>query len=80
MIIQFGVEIEVVLRPQNTESHRTDVSGSVWRGKFAEALKRRGLKAFARPVNETRKNFPEHYNKWFITKDASLHPPPDASM
>jgi hypothetical protein len=82
MIFQFGIEIEAVLKPKDRHGH-SEVSSSEqasYRDKLASALRHKGLKSASHPANDPRKNFPEHYNKWFITKDRSLNKPPGCSM
>jgi hypothetical protein len=82
MNFQFGVEIEAVLQP-NDFHYYTEITSSgqaYYRDQLAEALRNWGLMAISHPPNDPRKNFPEHYNKWFITKDRSLNKPLGCSM
>jgi hypothetical protein len=70
----FGIEIEAVVKPWKIRPN--------WRGFpqeyyeiLAKALRNRGLKAIADRLNtDYQAQHPEHYNKWFITKDGSLQP------
>ena len=82
MDFQFGIEIEAVLKPKNRHDH-SEVSSSEqasYRERLAAALRNKGLRSASHPEGVLRKNFPEHYNKWFITKDRSLNKPPGCSM
>jgi hypothetical protein len=82
MDFKFGIEIEAILKPKDRHDH-SEVSSSEqasYRDKLAAALRNKGLQSASHPANDPRKNFPEHYNKWFITKDGSLSKPRGCSM
>lgn len=70
----FGVEIEVIvephkIRPPLREKH------ALYYEKLAAALRNRGLKAKADSLQAGYSKRPEHYDKWWITKDGSLGSP-----
>ncbi|KAL2070253.1 hypothetical protein VTL71DRAFT_13279 [Oculimacula yallundae] len=68
----FGIEIEAVVKPQNDRLE--------WRGRpqeyyelLAADLRRRNIPAIADRLNAAwQAQYPQHYDKWFITKDGSL--------
>ncbi|KAI0420541.1 putative amidoligase enzyme-domain-containing protein [Xylaria grammica] len=72
----FGIEIEVrvephKIRPPLSEKH------ALYYEKLAAALRNRGLKAKADDLTGTYHKHPEHYDKWYVTKDGSLGNPQD---
>lgn len=74
----FGVEIEVIvephkIRPPLREKH------ALYYEKLAAALRNRGLKAKADSLQAGYSKRPEHYDKWWITKDGSLGSPENMS-
>jgi hypothetical protein len=77
MNFQFGIEIEAVLKPKDGHGLH---EAAFYRDQLAAALRNRGLTSASHPPNDLRKNFPEHYDKWFITKDQSLSKPLGCSM
>ena len=70
-----GIEIELVVRPhavfKEGSSHFLDPkpNENYWRRKLVEALKSRGLDA---AVGSSHVSAPEHYDKWYVTRDGSL--------
>ncbi|KAH6633759.1 putative amidoligase enzyme-domain-containing protein [Boeremia exigua] len=73
----FGIEIEAVVKPlhhQSTESAPPQAYYEI----LASELRRNGLPAVADRLNQAwQAQHPDHYDKWFITKDGSLHGEPD---
>ncbi|KAI0506349.1 putative amidoligase enzyme-domain-containing protein [Xylaria bambusicola] len=70
----FGIEIEVrvephKIRPPLSEKH------ALYYGKLAAALRKRGLEAKADDLAGKYRKHPEHYDKWYVTKDGSLGNP-----
>jgi hypothetical protein len=67
----FGIEIEVIVGPHKV---RTPLSSkhALYYGKLAASLRKRGLKAKADDLQQGYTKRPEHYDKWWITKDGSL--------
>ncbi|KAG5744183.1 hypothetical protein H9Q70_013106 [Fusarium xylarioides] len=67
----FGIEIEVIVEPHKV---RTPLSTkhALYYGKLAASLRKRGLKAKADDLQQGYTKRPEHYDKWWITKDGSL--------
>jgi len=68
----FGVEIEVIVKPHKIQ-HPLDRAS--YYGKLASALRRRRLEARADKLDGDYMKRPEHYDKWWITKDGSLSGP-----
>jgi hypothetical protein len=69
---RFGVEIEMIVEPHTV---RDPLKPEVYYRKLEAALRKRGLKALADTLTERYRKHPEHYNKWWITKDGSLGKP-----
>ncbi|KAF5532982.1 swim zinc finger domain-containing protein [Fusarium mexicanum] len=67
----FGIEIEVIVEPHKI---RTPLSTkhALYYSKLAASLRKRGLKAKADDLQQGYNKRPEHYDKWWITKDGSL--------
>jgi len=77
-IFGFGIEVEAVVQPWKVRPE--------WRGKpqeyyerLALALRNRNLKALSDNLAGSYRSHPEHYDKWFITKDGSLQGSGDES-
>ena len=73
----FGVEIEAILEPHKIRSLHRKESMVLYFDKLKQALSKRGLEAKADDLSERYRKRPEHYNKWWITKDGSLKNIPD---
>ncbi|KAI1116789.1 putative amidoligase enzyme-domain-containing protein [Nemania sp. NC0429] len=70
----FGIEIEVRAEPHKIR-HPLSEKHALYYEKLAAALRNRGLKAQADDLQGRYGKHPEHYDKWWITKDGSLgHP------
>jgi hypothetical protein len=69
----FGIEIEVIAEPR--ELFMPAWTASQYYERLAEYLRKRDLNAVADPLCDGHRKHPEHYDKWFITKDASLGRP-----
>lgn len=70
----FGVEIEVRVEPHKIR-HPLSEKHALYYEKLAAALRNRGLQARADDLQGRYGKHPEHYDKWWITKDGSLgHP------
>jgi hypothetical protein len=69
----FGIEIEVIAEPR--ELFMPAWTASHYYERLAECLRKRDLNAVADPLCDGHRKHPEHYDKWFITKDASLGRP-----
>lgn len=69
----FGVEIELIATPIKIQypTHRAH-----YYTKLAKALRSCGAKAISDSLEERYRKHPEHYDKWWITKDGSLGSPP----
>ena len=65
----FGIEIEVVVHPWK---RRPDWIPAQYYERLAQALRNRDLPAKADPCTDAYRKHPEHYGKWFITRDGSL--------
>lgn len=74
----FGIEIEVRLVPHKIRAPLSE-KHALYYGKLAAALRNRGLKAVADDLQGDYRKHPEHYHKWFVTKDGSLGTPQDLS-
>lgn len=70
--LYFGIEIEIIAAP-HTVQH--PLSRSFYYEELAEALLDDGLEAVADSLRGAYRKHPEHYDKWFITKDGSLGNP-----
>lgn len=68
----FGVEIELIVKPRDIIY---PLSRPYYYKKLASKLKHYGLDAVGDKLNERYRKHPEHYNKWWITKDGSLGDP-----
>ena len=70
----FGIEIEVCVKPHKI---RNPLSShyALYYSKLAASLRKRGLKAKADDLASSYAKRPEHYDKWWITKDGSLGDP-----
>lgn len=75
MQLGFGIEIEAVVKPYVNHSWST----AKYYEKFADALRRNGIKARADPLNGGLRSQPERYDKWYITSDGSLAQRPGCS-
>ncbi|KAL2826205.1 putative amidoligase enzyme-domain-containing protein [Aspergillus cavernicola] len=65
----FGVEIEAVVQPYKI---RPNWSPYQYYERLAQALRNRHLSAVADTAGSQYRRHPEHYNRWFITRDGSL--------
>ncbi|TGJ80069.1 hypothetical protein E0Z10_g8703 [Xylaria hypoxylon] len=70
----FGVEIEVRVKPHKIRNPLSE-KHALYYEKLAAALRNRGLKATADDLTGGYGKHPEHYDKWWITKDGSLGNP-----
>ncbi len=68
----FGVEIELIAEPHQVQH---PFLRAVYYEKLAAALRSQGTQAVADRLNEAYSKHPEHYDKWWITKDGSLGNP-----
>lgn len=68
----FGIELEIIAAP-HTVQH--PFLRWVYYEKLAESLRSCGAPAIADRLNGGYSKHPEHYNKWWITKDGSLGDP-----
>lgn len=66
----FGVEIEMIAEPHKIRNDLVTLH-ALYYAKIAAALRNRGLPAASDELQLYRKH-PEHYDKWWITKDGSL--------
>jgi hypothetical protein len=69
----FGVEIEVIAEPR--ELFIPAWTASQYYAQLADCLRDKDLNAVADPLCDGHRKHPEHYDKWFITKDGSLGRP-----
>jgi len=68
----FGIEIEAVVTPWKIREEWHNMPQEYYEI-LAKALKNRRLNAVADRLNTGyQAQHPEHYNKWFITRDGSL--------
>lgn len=65
----FGVEIELRATPHKI---RNPLVPTLYYEKLAAALRNRGLSALADDLQGGYRSHPEHYNKWWITRDGSI--------
>lgn len=72
----FGIEIEAVVQPWMV---RPGWLPSQYYERLAQALRNRDLPAKADPCTESYRKHPEHYSRWFITRDGSLATRPGCS-
>ncbi|KAI1417909.1 putative amidoligase [Hypoxylon sp. FL1857] len=70
----FGIEIEVRVNP-HTVRNPLQEKHALYYEKLAAALRNRGLKSKADDLQHRHIRHPEHYDKWWITKDGSLGNP-----
>ncbi|KAI1740849.1 putative amidoligase enzyme-domain-containing protein [Xylaria scruposa] len=70
----FGVEIEVCVEPHKIRNPLSE-KHALYYEKLAAALRNRRLNAKADDLTSTYVKHPEHYDKWWITKDGSLGNP-----
>lgn len=70
----FGIEIEVIVAPHKVR-YPLEEYHALYYGKLAASLRKRGLRAEADNLREGYGKRPEHYDKWWITKDGSLGDP-----
>jgi len=70
--IFFGIEIEAIAEPHDV---RHPLRRLTYYRELATSLRSNGLGAVADQLDERYRKHPEHYNKWFITKDGSLGDP-----
>ncbi|KAK3934719.1 putative amidoligase enzyme-domain-containing protein [Diplogelasinospora grovesii] len=68
----FGVEIELIAAPHQV---RHPLLRAVYYEKLAAALRSQGAQAVADRLEGSYGKHPEHYDKWWITKDGSLGNP-----
>jgi hypothetical protein len=73
----FGVEIEIRAKPHKI---RSPLSPALYYEKLAAALRNRDLKAKADNLASGYGKHPEHYDKWWITKDGSLGDPTNLNL
>ncbi len=68
----FGIEIEAVGQPWKVRPEWSNKPQEYYQ-RLALALSNRGLRALADRLDSGyQAQHPEHYNKWFITRDGSL--------
>ena len=68
----FGIEIEAVVEPWKVRPHWNNKPQEYYE-RLALALRNRHLKAVADRLDSNwQAHHPEHYDKWFITRDGSL--------
>lgn len=72
MAYYFGIEIEIIAAPHKV---RHPLVRAFYYEKLAAALRKRGEPAVADTLQGKYRKRPEHYNKWWITKDGSLKNP-----
>ena len=72
----FGIEIEAVVQPWK---RRPDWIPAQYYERLAQALRNRDLPAKGDPCTGSYRKHPEHYGRWFITRDGSLAPRPGCS-
>ncbi|KAI8626748.1 putative amidoligase enzyme-domain-containing protein [Xylariaceae sp. FL1651] len=70
----FGIEIEVLVKPHKIRNPLIE-KHALYYEKLAAALRNRGLKSQADSLQNGYSKHPEHYDKWWITKDSSLGNP-----
>lgn len=68
----FGVELELIAEPKRV---RHPLLRAVYYEELATSLRYDGAKAEADKLNQRYRKRPEHYDKWWITKDGSLGDP-----
>jgi len=68
----FGVEIELIAAPRQ---NRHPLRRAVYYETLASTLRSKGCKAAADRLDGKYAKHPEHYDKWWITKDGSLGNP-----
>ncbi|KAI8626746.1 putative amidoligase enzyme-domain-containing protein [Xylariaceae sp. FL1651] len=68
----FGVEIELIAKPFVVDR---PLLRRVYYEKLASSLNSHGVYAIADKLNGSYRKHPEHYGKWWITKDGSLGNP-----
>ncbi|KAI1749938.1 hypothetical protein F4782DRAFT_533020 [Xylaria castorea] len=71
---RFGVEIEVCVKPHKIRNPLSE-KYALYYEKLAAALRHRKLNAKADDLMSRFGKHPEHYDKWWITKDGSLGNP-----
>lgn len=74
----FGIEIEVIVEPHKVRPELNTLH-ALYYGKLAASLRKRGLKAKSDDLQSRYGKRPEHYDKWWITKDGSLGSEADKS-
>ncbi|KAI1116787.1 putative amidoligase enzyme-domain-containing protein [Nemania sp. NC0429] len=73
MSYYFGVEIELIAQPHNVQE---PLLRRLYYEELAWSLNRHGLSAISDRLDGSKyRKHPEHYNKWWITKDGSLGDP-----
>jgi len=72
----FGIEIEAVVQPWKSRPNWIPSQYYEW---LAQALRNRDLPAKGDPCTDSYRKHPEHYGKWFITRDGSLATRPGCS-
>ncbi|KAF7532918.1 hypothetical protein G7054_g7536 [Neopestalotiopsis clavispora] len=65
----FGIEIEMQTKPHKI---RLSADAILYYEKVAAAIRKRGLQAKADDLQNPHRKYPEHYDKWWITKHTSL--------
>ncbi|TDZ54329.1 hypothetical protein CTRI78_v006384 [Colletotrichum trifolii] len=70
MNYSFGIEIEAIVRPHKIRPNLPSLH-ALYYSKLAASLRKRNLDAQSDPLILHKKH-PEHYDKWWITKDVSL--------
>ncbi|RKK11799.1 hypothetical protein BFJ66_g2115 [Fusarium oxysporum f. sp. cepae] len=68
----FGVELELIAEPKRV---RHPLLRAVYYEELATSLRYDGAEAEADKLNQRYRKRPEHYDKWWITKDGSLGDP-----
>lgn len=68
----FGVEIELIAEPRVVQDPS---KRQAYYAKLAKSLQSHGLNAVADTLDERYRKHPEHFTRWWITKDGSLGNP-----
>ncbi|KAK4213460.1 swim zinc finger domain-containing protein [Rhypophila decipiens] len=72
----FGIEIELIAEPRHVSGPHRHRRAVLYED-LASAIRFQGSYADADTLQERYRKHPEHYNKWWITKDGSLGNPED---
>ncbi|KAI1740847.1 putative amidoligase enzyme-domain-containing protein [Xylaria scruposa] len=71
-LYHFGIEIELVAKPRDAQN---PLQRQIHYNRLARSLEVHGLPAKADNLNGRYSKHPEHYDKWWITRDGSLGDP-----